>query len=304
MLQVEGLTKVYSARSGPAIQDVTFDVKDGEVVGFVGLNGAGKSTTIRIAAGIILPTRGTVSVDGHDILRDKVEASKRLGWVPELPNFELNAKALDLMKYYAGYYGIETAKAEKLSLELLKETGLGGYERKKLSSYSQGMKKRFALAASLLSDPQNFLFDEILNGLDPEGILFFRNLIVEMRKKGKAILLSSHILSEVQELSDRVVFIHKGKVVRVATREELASVEGGFLLLKIDALDEKAVRYLNNYGKVEVENDKVTVSEFKGDPSLINAELIRMGYSVKEISYRTPSLEDYFFKLIQEVDKE
>jgi ABC-2 type transport system ATP-binding protein len=300
MLQVQGLTKIYSSRAGPAIQDVTFDVADGEVVGFVGLNGAGKTTTIRIAAGVIFPTSGTVRVDGFDIIKEKVNASRRLGWVPELPNFEQNAKALDLMKYYAGYYGIESSRAEKMAIDLLKETGLAGVEKKKLSSFSQGMKKRFSLAASLLSDPQNFLFDEILNGLDPEGILFFRNLIVDLKKKKKAILLSSHILSEVQELSDKVVFIHKGKVIQISTRQELSALEGGFLILKLNTVDENVKQYLKSYGKVEVEDDRVNVTDFKGDPSLINAELVKMGYSVREISYRTPSLEDYFFRLIKE----
>src|SRR5579875_1900295 len=257
MLQVQGLTKIYSSRAGPAIQDVTFDVADGEVVGFVGLNGAGKTTTIRIAAGVIFPTSGTVRVDGFDIIKEKVNASRRLGWVPELPNFEQNAKALDLMKYYAGYYGIESSRAEKMAIDLLKETGLAGVEKKKLSSFSQGMKK-------------------------------------------KAILLSSHILSEVQELSDKVVFIHKGKVIQISTRQELSALEGGFLILKLNTVDENVKQYLKSYGKVEVEDDRVNVTDFKGDPSLINAELVKMGYSVREISYRTPSLEDYFFRLIKE----
>lgn len=154
MLQIQRLTKVFARNAPPAIADVSFDVGNSEVVGFVGLNGAGKTTTIRIAAGVSLPTEGTVSVDGKDIVADKVEASKRIGWVPELPNFDLNTKAIDLMKYYSGYYGITGVSANNISSDLLKSYGLGGFEKKKLKTYSQGMKKRFSLAASMISDPR------------------------------------------------------------------------------------------------------------------------------------------------------
>ncbi|MDG6933124.1 MAG: ABC transporter ATP-binding protein [Nitrososphaerota archaeon] len=300
MLSIDGLTKIYSKKIGPAIKDVSFEVRDGEVVGFVGLNGAGKTTTIRIAAGVALPSGGRVSIDGLDIVRQKVEASRRIGWVPELPNFEQNAKAIDLMMYYAGYYGIHGEEARQASLRLLKETGLEGVERRKASSYSQGMKKRFVLAAAMLSNPQNYLFDEILNGLDPEGIHYFRNLIVKLRQEKKAVLLSSHILSEVEGLSDRVAFIHKGRLLKVMTRNELSSLEGGVLVLRLNVVDDRLLDYLGTLGKPSVDNDKVTVSGYTGDPSAVNLEVIRMGYSVKEISYHTPSLEEYFLKLIGE----
>ncbi len=167
--RVENLTKVYSMKQAPAVDSVSFEVANGEIVGFVGLNGAGKTTTIRVAAGIALPTSGTVKVNGHDVVEQKVNASRQLGWVPELPNFESNAKAGSLMHYFAGFYGIGAREADTKTAELLKLVGLAGFETRKLRSYSQGMKKRFSLAASMLSDPPNYLFDEVLNGLDLKG---------------------------------------------------------------------------------------------------------------------------------------
>ena len=107
MFEIKAATKVFSAKQGPAISAVSFDVRNGEIVGFVGLNGAGKTTTIRIAVGVSLPTSGTVVIDGHDITREKPEASKSIGWVPELPNFEPNAKAWSMMRYLAGFYNID-----------------------------------------------------------------------------------------------------------------------------------------------------------------------------------------------------
>ena len=251
MIEVKQATKIFSSKQGPAINSVSFDVKNGEVVGFVGLNGAGKTTTIRIAVGVSLPTSGTVLIDGHDITTEKAEASKSVGWVPEIPNFEPNAKAWMLMRYLAGFYGIDRTEATKRSKELLASVGLSGFENRKIRTYSQGMKKRFSLGVSLLSDPQNFLLDEVLNGLDPEGIHFFRELMRGQKRVNKAILLSSHILTEIENIADRIVFIHRGHVIKTVTREELRAHEGikGVLRIILQNPDEDAISYLKTLGE-------------------------------------------------------
>jgi len=305
VIHVEGVTKYYTRKtassSRPAIDNISFDVNDGEIVGFVGLNGAGKTTTIRIASGVALPSSGTITVDGRDIVKEKAEASKRLGWVPEFPNFDQNAKAKNLLLYFAGFHGIEKNEAEKRADELFQRVSLTGSEGKKLRTYSQGMKKRFSLAAALLPDPKNFLFDEILNGLDPEGIHFMRSLVVDLKKKEKAVLLSSHILSEIENIADRVVFIHKGKIIKIATREELAGIgsAGGVLKIVFQNLNDAALGYLKGLGEVKLEgSDTVFLSAFSVDPTLINTELVKRGFLIREFSFEKSSLEDYFFKLV------
>ncbi len=301
MIEAKNLTKIYSKSQGPAIQSVNFDVQDGEIVGFVGLNGAGKTTSIRIASGVSLPTSGTVLMDGHDITTDKVAASKTVGWVPEFPNYEMNAKAKNLMLYFAGFYGIDKDTANKRATELFSALSLGGFERRKLRTYSQGMKKRFSLATSMLPDPQNYLFDEILNGLDPEGVQFMRNLMVDLKKRKKAVLLSSHILTEIENISDRVVFIHKGKIIKIATRDELSGIStstGGVLKLVVTNMTDDGLAYLKTQGEVRVEGTIITLANFRGDSSLVNAELVKRGISVREFSFEKSSLEEYFFKLI------
>ena len=320
MLEFQKLTKSFSKKFNPAISSVEFNVSNGETVGFVGLNGAGKTTTIRIAAGVALPTSGSVSIDGHDIVTQKIEASRQIGWVPEFPNFDQNAKARSLMLYYAGFYGIEKTEAENRTKKLLESVSLGGFENRKLRTYSQGMKKRFSLAASMLADPQNYLFDEILNGLDPEGIHFMRELVLELRKKGRAILLSSHILSEVETLADRVVFIHKGKIMKIATRSELSGIatEGKILQLVVENLSDNAVAFLKTLGDdVQItkeskeewkrsdayeERQVVKIRNFQGESSTVNNELVKKGVKVDEISFQKSSLEDYFFKLVGATD--
>ncbi|HKW04579.1 MAG TPA: ABC transporter ATP-binding protein [Nitrososphaerales archaeon] len=301
MIEAKNLTKVYSRGQVKAIDSVSFDVQNGEIVGFVGLNGAGKTTSIRVASGVSLPTSGTVLLDGHDISSDKVAASKTVGWVPEFPNFEQNTRAKDLILYFAGFYGLDRESAGKRAQELFNALSLGGFEKKKLRTYSQGMKKRFSLAASMLPDPQNYLFDEILNGLDPEGVQFMRNLMVELKKRNKAVLLSSHILSEIENISDRVVFIHKGKIIKIATRDELSGVStsaGGILKIVASNMTDSGMTYLHSQGEVRVEGNVTILSNFHGDSSSVNAELVRMGIAVHELSFEKASLEDYFFKLI------
>ncbi len=305
MLKVEALTKNYTRHGTPAIDCVSFDVKDGEIVGFVGLNGAGKTTTIRISSGVTLPTSGTVLVDGHDIVKEKPEASKNLGWVPEFPNFEQNAKAKNLLLYFAGYRRIGKDEAEKRATELFQKVSLSGFEKKKLRTYSQGMKKRFSLAAALLPDPKNYLFDEILNGLDPEGIHYIRSLMVDLKSRGKAVLLSSHILTEIEAISDRVIFIHKGKIIKVATREELAQIAsgGGVLKIVMQNLNDNALGYLRTLGEVKIEGkDTAFLSNFSVDPTQVNTELIKRGLLIREFSFERSSLEEYFFELVSSTD--
>jgi ABC-2 type transport system ATP-binding protein len=298
LIKVDNLTKSFSRSGPPAIDSVSFEVADGEIVGFVGLNGAGKTTTIRVAAGVSLPTEGRVLIDGHDVVSDKVEASKKVGWVPETPNFEPNATAVSLMEYFSGFYGVPASQAKARSAELLTSVGLAGAESKKIRAYSQGMKKRFSLAASMLSTPKNYLFDEVLNGLDPEGIRYFRRLMVDLRSQGAAVLLSSHILFEIESIADRVVFIHRGKIIKTIASTELAAVGKGSVRIVIKNADDGARRYLEGIGAVRVEGEAFIVTS-NADPAEVNSQLQKMGYQVSEFAQQKEGLEEYFLNLIE-----
>ncbi len=299
MLEIRGLTKIYENKV-VAVDDISFEVRNGEIVGFVGLNGAGKTTTIKVSCGVLLPTRGTVFVDGLDITKEKIEASKRVAWLPEIPIFDPNAKPIPLLKYFAGFYGITGSKAEAIAIELLKKVGLEEHFNKKLGKYSQGMRKRFALAASMISDPPNYLFDEVLNGLDPSGIHFFKSLAFEFKKQNKAVLFSSHILSEVENLADRVVIIHKGKIIKILSASDLRTSGKKVLRIEFKKLDNNLLDFLKSYGEVEVEGNLVIVSGFEGEPAELNLELSKRGYMINSLEYRKTSLEEYFLKLIGE----
>ncbi|MEM3852318.1 MAG: ABC transporter ATP-binding protein [Methanomassiliicoccales archaeon] len=301
MIEFQQVTKIYNRRSPPAVQSLDLSVRNGEILGLVGLNGAGKTSSIRMAAGILLPTTGRILVDGHDIVEEKVEAAKGIGWIPELPNFEPNAKPVPLMKYFAGFYGLSGKEADEQVMRLLNQVGLAPHLQKKLRAYSQGMKKRFSIAESLIGNPSSVMFDETLNGLDPEGVLFVRNLIIELKKQGKAVLLSSHILSEIQDIADRVAIIHQGRLIKLLDRSEMQTLGNWVLHLNIKNMDDRCGKLLSKYGEVRISGNDCTVTDIKIQydeiPSIAD-ELIKEGYKIIRFYPVGESLEEYFFRVI------
>ncbi len=296
------LTKFFPGAKTPAVDSLDLDVSDGEIVGFAGLNGAGKTTTIRICAGIIHPSGGTVDIDGHNIVTDKRKASFNIGWVPEFPNFEPGAKPIGLLSYYGRFYNINKTDLSNRIEMLLKATGLSEHTGKRLKTYSQGMKKRFSLASALLSDPRNLLLDETLNGLDPEGIRYVKNLILAMKKEGRAIFLSSHILAELENVADRIVIIKSGKVVSVVGRNDLPNLGSKLTIrLSVSNPDSKIVEVLQSYGDVARDGNDFTVTNLRIDAKragLANTELAKAGYIVNRFNVDGEKFEDYFLGLV------
>ncbi|WP_245526478.1 ABC transporter ATP-binding protein [Desulfurococcus mucosus] len=296
LIEVSGIFKSFGGRR--VLSDVSFKVGDGEVVGYVGLNGAGKTTTIRIITGVLNPDKGEVLVDGYSVLREKRKASERIGWVPELPIFETEFKALDYFVYLAGYHGLSRGEAVRLGRELLEKVGLGDAVYKRLSEYSQGMKKRFALAVSLIGNPQNFVFDEVLNGLDPQGIAFFRELTRGFKKEGRAVLFSSHILKEVEQIADKVVFIHKGRIIGVYTMEDIARLAQPSIRIRLVEPSGEALRVLEGYGEIRVEGSEVVVKT-DASPDEVISRLVEKGVKLMEFRREERDLESFFFELIK-----
>ncbi len=301
-MHIKTLTKFFPGVKTAAVDSLNLEVNDGEIVGFAGLNGAGKTTAIRICAGIIFPSSGTAEIDGHDIVSDKKRASCNIGWVPEFPNFEPNAKPIGLLNYYGRFYTINKKDLEDRIELLLKATGLAEHTGKKLKTYSQGIKKRFSLASALLSDPRNLLLDETLNGLDPEGIRYVKALILSMKKEGRAIFLSSHILSELENVADRIAIIKSGKVVGIVGRNELSHLGNRQTIrLTVGNPDSKLITILQSYGDVSRDGNDFSVTNLNADAekaNLANSELAKAGYVVSRFNVEGENFEDYFFRLV------
>lgn len=303
MLEINGLTKIYGGSKNKAIDDVSFTVNNGEVVGFAGLNGAGKTTALRIMAGSILPTEGTVRVDQFDIVKDKPDASGQVGYVPESNIYDLNSKPLSLMRYFSGFSENQQFTTDSYLVDLLDQVGIKPFIGKKLRIYSNGMKKRFSIAASMIGDPPNYLFDETLSNLDPEGVRFVRNFILGLKKQGKAILLSSHILGELGFIADRVIILHKGKLVSTLDGSKLHSSIKNNVQVTIENPDQRAIDLLSRFGEVTLDKEVITVGNVSEKREIINeisSTLISSGYVISSINRVASSLENFFFEIIGE----
>jgi ABC-2 type transport system ATP-binding protein len=303
LIEVDGFSKAYGRRSQPAVSEISFRVNDGEIVGLAGLNGAGKTTTINAITGVVLPSAGRILVNGFDIVKEKTRASRTVGWVSEYPSFEQNAKPVLLMQYFAGFYDMPSGEAGQRITEVLKAVGLERALDMKIRSYSQGMKKRFGLASAMLSDPVNYLLDEMLNGLDPEGISYVRNLLIRFRNEGKAILLSTHILSVLQDLADRVIILHRGKVLQTLTRDSMKKLGRPSLRLKVDKVDANLLGLLSKFGAPVVAGGEVVVSGIDDSQAAteeVSAALIAGGYRLSHLGIERESLEEYFLQLTRE----
>lgn len=301
LIEVENLSKIYGHRKKPAVDNISFRISDGEILGFAGLNGAGKTTTINMISGALLPSRGHVFIDGLDIVKDKARASRSVGWVSEFPSFEMNVKPLHLIQYFAGFYNISTPESRRIGMELLSEVGLKADVNRKLRDYSQGMKKRFGLVTAMISSPKNYLLDEILNGLDPEGVEYVRKRFLEFKKMGKSILLSTHILGVLENIADRIAIIHKGKIIRVISRDEIKSLGKPVLELKTHRTDDNLLKLLRKYGNPRVKDDRIVISDI-GDPESsaleVSAAVVGNNYGLLYLGIVGESLEEYFLQLI------
>lgn len=218
MIEVKNVTKKYG--STIAVDDISFEVKDGEVVGFLGPNGAGKSTTMNMITGFIEPTTGQIIVNGNDISKRPRKAKKEIGYMPEnVPlYYELTAK--EFVSYMAELKLVKRSERKQKVEKVLKETGLEDVKNKLIRNLSRGYKQRVSMAGALVGNPDVIILDEPTVGLDPKQITEIRSLIKELGKN-HTVILSTHILSEVSQICERVIIINKGKIVAIDTPENL-----------------------------------------------------------------------------------
>ena len=218
MIEVKNVTKKYP--NIKAVDNISFEIKDGEVVGFLGPNGAGKTTTMNMITGFIEPTDGQIIINGFDIVRKSKKAKKQIGYMPEgVPLYtELTAK--EFVNYMAELRGVRSKERKQEVEKAIEETGLKDVQNKLIRNLSRGYKQRVSMAGALVGNPEVIILDEPTVGLDPKQITEIRNLIKELGKK-HTVILSSHILSEVSQICERVIIINHGKIVAIDTPENL-----------------------------------------------------------------------------------
>jgi ABC-2 type transport system ATP-binding protein len=224
MIQVEGLTKYYGPHA--AIRDLSFRIERGEVIGFLGLNGAGKTTTLKVLGCVLLPTSGKVTIDGFDVVRDPHEIRKRIGFLPDSPPLYDEMTVGEYLAFVARLRGVPAEQTRKRVEEAEEQTSTREVDRDVITSLSHGFRQRVGVAQALVHKPALVILDEPSSGLDPRQIIEMRALI--QRLKGEhTILVSSHILSELSQMCDRLLVINEGQIVAQGTEEELAQRAGG-----------------------------------------------------------------------------
>ncbi len=291
-LVVDDLRKTIGKKE--IIKGLTFDLNEGEVFGFLGPNGSGKTTTIRMLVGLIKPTSGTISICGYNLHREFQNAISNIGCIVENP---------ELYPYLSGYENLQhfvrmvpEIPKERIA-EVVELVGLQNRIHDRVSTYSLGMRQRLGIAQALLGKPKVLILDEPTNGLDPVGIREMREFIDFLAKKeGLSILVSSHLLSEIQLMCDRVAIISKGEIIRIDAVHSLLSNKER-LVWKVSPIDQ-AKALLSEETTVVSEEDGLLVTFYDEEKvSLWNQKLVQAGVQVSEIQTKFPTLEDLFIEL-------
>jgi ABC-2 type transport system ATP-binding protein len=299
IIKVDNLSKQY--HEVKAVNDISFTVNTGDIYGFLGQNGAGKSTTIRMLLTLIAPTAGTIELFGKNLHANRKEVLQQIGAVIEKP---------DLYKYLTGYENLSlfarmsgVKVTQKKLTDQLEQVGLTERAHSKVRTYSQGMKQRLGIAIALIHDPKLIILDEPTNGLDPQGIADIRNLILHLsRHQGKTILVSSHLLHEIELIANRMLIIDKGKKIMEGTVAELVDPARTRVHLEVTN-PQQVVAWLQssrwstclleqNKGVILLQMNKQQVPE-------LTADLVKAGANIMALQPQN-SLESYFLSLTTE----
>ena len=310
MIEVKNVTKKYG--SFVAVDNISFTINDGEVVGFLGPNGAGKSTTMNMITGYIEQTDGNIIVDGFDTIKKSKKAKKEIGYMPEGVPLYTDLTVKEFVTYMAELRKVERkAKKEKVQ-KVLKETGLDQMQNKLIKNLSRGQKQRVSLAGTLVADPKILILDEPTVGLDPKQITEIRSLIKNLGKK-HTVILSSHILSEVSQICDRVIIINKGKIVAIDTPENLEKKVSDNNVVyvtvedkenKVENIKEK-ISGIKEIKLIKENEDKTKQYEITGENDVnlnkaIFGEFAKENITIVEMKKAEATLEDAFMKIIKE----
>lgn len=295
-IYTDHLTKRFKQRV--AVDDVSLEVFSGEVFGFLGPNGAGKTTTIGMLLGLIRPTSGRAFVLGHDVQQEPHLALQRVGAMIEAPSFYPYLSGYDNLRVLTCAQGVPTSRVD----EVLALVELDERARDRFKTYSQGMKQRLAIAATLLSNPDLIILDEPTNGLDPAGMVEIRTLLRTLAQQGHTIFLCSHLLHEVQQVCQRVAILKEGRVLAMGAMDELVQ-RGQGVEIRVASDPAAAVALLRSVewiGAVEQEGDVLRIDVPSARAPEVNALLARHDVLVAEIRSREESLEAFFLEVTHE----
>lgn len=293
MIEAQGLTKVYGSKT--AVAGASFTVQPGRVTGFLGPNGAGKSTTMRMIMGLDRPTSGSVSVNGVPYVRHKAPL-REVGALLDAKAVHTSRSAYNHLLAMAATHGISRARVH----EVIEMTGLEPVARKKAGGFSLGMGQRLGIAAALLGDPQTLILDEPVNGLDPEGVVWVRNLVQYLAGQGRTVFLSSHLMSEMAQTADHLIVIGRGRVIADAPIGDIIAGKGQ-ARVRVRTDEPERLGQVLTAGGAAVESSERELLEVTGlDPRAIAGAALAHQVMVYELTPLVPSLEEAYMELTKD----
>lgn len=301
-VQTFGLTRVFGALA--ALQGLDLTVHRGDLFGFIGSNGAGKTTTLRILATFLAPSAGSAQVLGYDVVRNADAVRHVIGYMPDFFGVYKDMEATEYLDFFGACYRIPTAQREKTVNDVLELVGLSEKKGSLIGALSRGMQQRLGLARVLIHDPQLLLLDEPASGLDPRARIEMMAILQELQRLGKTIIISSHILSELQTLCNRVAIIEKGKLIYCGpvqgVRDQLS--QGRVIWVRVTSDTERAIEMLKSRTEVAevttVDGEiKVTLASQEIDHSIVADVLVRGGAKLVELREDEIGLEEVFMRV-------
>ncbi len=304
MIEIQGLTKSYGATK--AIDNLNFSIKKGEVVGFLGPNGAGKSTTMKIITGYMAPSDGAVTVGGYDVYENPIEVKKRIGYLPEIPPVYLDMYVADYLKYVASIKHVPKTELSKKVDRALEKTNLGDVRNRLIGNLSKGYRQRVGIAEAIVSEPEILILDEPTVGLDPKQVAEIRSLIQTLAGE-HTVILSTHILPEVQATCKRIIIINRGKIVAEDTLEQLNRHVSGSsrILIRTRKGESQAISDIKNiagvlgYEFVSPHSYYVDVTNLDLTDQIAEY-VVSKGLGLLELIPQTNNLEEIFIRLTSE----
>jgi ABC-2 type transport system ATP-binding protein len=302
MIKLQNVSKLY--KTFPAVNDFSFEIGRGEVFGFIGPNGAGKTTTIKMLSTLMLPTHGSLSIGGYDVVKEPHEVRRIIGYMPDSFGVYEDLLVWEYLDYFAALYKLNPAQRKRATSDVLELTDLTGKRDAQVMSLSRGMKQRLCLAKTLLHDPEVLLLDEPASGLDPHARIEIRELIRELCRMGKTVLVSSHILTELADFCTSIGIVEAGKLLAAGRIDDITAKLSGNVMLEITVKGDPAPALDVLAERPEISrttcDGRVIHAEFSGNPDDVDElleYLIQRGIRLLGFTRSVANLEDIFLKI-------
>jgi ABC-2 type transport system ATP-binding protein len=307
-IQIRGLAKQFRTglrrKRSIALRGLDLTVSPGQVFGFLGPNGAGKTTTIKILVGLLRPDAGEARLFGR--IHSDPAARDRIAYLPELPDFYEYLRPAEFLIHCGRLAGLERAALLQKVPELLARVGLDPAERRQMRKFSKGMLQRCGIAQTMLTDPDLYILDEPMGGLDPLGRRWVKDWILELRERGKTVFFSSHVLAEAEAVCDQVAFLDRGQLIAQGSMDEILGRDLGSWEILVVGEQVRADARIGQQlaGQRQAGPDSLLELASGQAPEPLVAQLAELGYQLRQVQRKHASLEDVFIRLVEQRDAE